>query len=183
MATIDVQLTPDRTVGGFLILRDGTGAQVGNGLSVLGKAAVNTATANGNPVCDPTLKFGDTPTGDYTLLKMTEYVAPYNVSKKYGPNGVIQMDPSSGDAATAQANGRTGILIHGGDLGAGGQLRRTNGCLRLRNDEYVYLKGLINGLLPTDPVTTISVSELGTPSHLPCDNNADCDEDDPPPGF
>lgn len=174
---------PDRTVGGFLLLYDNTGTQVGNGLSVLGKAAVNDATANGNPLADSKLPYGDTPTGTYNFLAITDCVPPYNNTHSYGVNGVMKLDPASGDAATAKANGRSGILIHGGDLGAGGQLRRTNGCLRLRDDEFAYLKNNINGLYPIDPITVIEVVEIGTPSAIACDINSTCGDGDPPPGF
>ena len=183
MSTISVQLTADRTVGGFLLLFDSAGNQVGNGLSVLGKAAINDATSQGNPLCDPTLPYGDTPTGTYNFLSITDFVFPYNNAHSYGVNGVIKLDPATRDAAVAKTNGRTGILIHGGELGAGGQLRRTNGCLRLRDDEFLYLKNNINNLMPIDPVTFVEVLEIGAPSTITCDTNATCGESDPPPGF
>lgn len=184
MSKISIQLTPDRTVGGLLLLYDSVGNQVGNGLSVLGKAAINTATVNGNPTCDPNQPFGDTPTGTYNFIAITDFVPPYDNPHSYGINGVIKLDPTSGNAAIAKANGRTGILIHGGDLGPGGMLRRTNGCLRLRDDEFYYLKDKINNfLLPLDPITSVEVLEIGTPSPISCDTNSTCDEGDPPPGF
>jgi hypothetical protein len=113
MSKISVQLTADRTVGGFLLLYDGGGNQVGNGLSVLGKAAINDASAQGNPFCDPTMIYGDTPAGTYNFIGITDFGPPYDNPHSYGINGVIKMDPATGDAATAKANGRTGILIHG----------------------------------------------------------------------
>lgn len=116
-------------------------------------------------------------------MEITDFVPPYDDPHSYGINGVIKLDPASGDAATAKGNGRTGILIHGGELGIGGQLRRTNGCLRLRDDEFAYLKSNINNLLPIDPITIIEVLEIGTPSPIPCDLNSTCGESDPPPGF
>lgn len=183
MSTISVQLTADRTQGGMLTIKDHTGAQVGYGLSVLGKAAIDNAAAHGNRACDPLQLFGDTPTGSYNFLEMTEFVAPYNNAHSYGPYGVIRMDPATGDAYQAKLNGRTGILIHAGDLGPGGTLRRTNGCLRLMNEEYKYLKDQINALSVGDPLTRIDVTETGTPAAQPCADNSSCEESDPPPGF
>jgi len=183
MAKIRVQLNPDRTQGGILTIIDSTGAIVGNGLSVLAKAAVDDATAHGNPLADPTMAYGDTPTGTYNITGMPGFVFPYNNLHSYGPNGVIQLDPLSGQAAVAKANGRFGFLFHGGDPGPGGALRRTNGCMRLQNDEMAYLKDQINQLYPTDQVTTVEVSEVGVSSTIICDSNSSCGEGDPPPGF
>ncbi len=184
MSKILVQLNPDRTQGGMLSIYDSSGSQVGYSLSVLGKAAVDTATAHGNPLADPILQFGDTPAGDYDFIALTDYTPPYTDTRKYGPNGVIKLDPNGGQALIAKNNGRTGILIHGGDLNPGGSLRRTNGCLRLRNDEYNYLKTQAINLSLTDPLTVVQVYEVGsTSSSISCGTNASCDEADPPPGF
>jgi L,D-transpeptidase-like protein len=183
MAKLTVQLNPDRTQGGMLSIFDQNGIQVGYGLSVLGKAAFDDANAHGNPTADPTLPYGDTPTGTYNILSVTGCVPPYDNTHSYGPNGVIRLDPQSGQATTGKANGRTGILIHGGDLGVGGALRRTNGCMRLRDDEMEYLLQQMTLLSPLDPVSTIEVAEMGGPSIFPCDTNSTCGEGDPPPGF
>src|SRR5437016_1174155 len=111
MSKIIVQLTVDRTVGGFLLLFDSTGNQIGDGLSVLGKAANNDASDHGNPLADPKFLYGDTPYGVYNFIEITDFVPPYDNNHSYGANGVIKLDPVSGDALIAKRNGRTGILI------------------------------------------------------------------------
>lgn len=181
MTKIKAELNSDRTFGGILSVIKSNGIQHGYGLSVLGKAAFDEAELHGNPAADQLQSYGDTPTGSYTVLAVVAYGPPYSDKHKYGNNGVIKLDPQTGNALTAKYNGRKGILIHGGDL-KNGQLRRTNGCLRMPNDEFAYLKGLINELSISDPVTILEVFESGNPN-TPCSDNASCGEGDPPPGF
>lgn len=182
MARIKVELNSNRTLGGILVVKKNNGQQHGYGLSVLGKAAFNDAAQHGNPLAEQIRPYGDTPTGTYRILAVTNFGSPYTDTRKYGNQGVIKLEPQTGNALIARNNGRTGILIHGGDLGAGGQLRRTNGCLRMANDELAYLKQLINELSISDPVTILEVVESGVPN-APCFNNSTCGEGDPPPGF
>jgi len=106
-------------------------------------------------------------------------------TRKYGDNGAVSLVPASGDALTAQANGRTGIMIHGGALDSAGLLRRTNGCVRLSNDDMATLVGAINAL-GGDALTTITIRspmlfDAGAPDE-PDDDGNPYDEGDPPPG-
>ncbi|OQP38619.1 hypothetical protein A4H97_18005 [Niastella yeongjuensis] len=181
MSKIVVQLNADRTLGGQLKVVNSSGAQQGFGFAALGKAANNDAAAHGNPGANQLFLFGDTPTGTYSIKTITD--GPYKGNtKSYGPNGVFKLDPVSGNAALAETNGRIGILIHGGDLGPNAQLRRTNGCLRMRNDEFLALKTLVQNLSISDPVDVLEVFENGT-SADPSFNNDTCGDGDPPPDF
>jgi hypothetical protein len=54
---------------------------------------------------------------------------------RFGPNGVIVLAPTAGDAALADANGRFYIIIQGGKLSPGRLLRPTNGSLRLADKD------------------------------------------------
>ena len=100
-------------------------------------------------------------------------MAPYSDQNKYENQGVIKLEPKFGNALIAKNNGITGILIHVGSLGPTWQLRRTNGCLRMRIDELHYLKQLIDELSISDSVTTVDVTENGS-IISPSFENASC---------
>ncbi|MBS1825574.1 MAG: L,D-transpeptidase [Acidobacteria bacterium] len=133
MATIQVQLPRDRRQFGSLSVMDSAGADLAGPFEVFGKADNAAAAARGNPTRDPTRSFGDTPTGRYRGFINKLERTPAN-ERMYGPQGVITLDPLSGQAKVAKENGRFGLLIHGGALNAAGRLRPTFGCLRLANE-------------------------------------------------
>lgn len=97
-------------------------------------------------------KYADTPTGTYSIKEIIRNLDPKVWSKKsFGPHGFIRMDPESGEALDAEEAGRTGLLIHGGDLGDwkeefGNSLRKTGGCIRLSNDDMLELLNEIDNL-------------------------------------
>lgn len=103
-----------------------------------GKSDSLSAAQSGNPSRDPFRRNGDTPTGSYDGS-----VDPPRVPAKdpdrakwlrsYGQWPTIRMTPTAGDALTAWTNGRRGLLIHGGDADKVGNLRPTNGCIRVDN--------------------------------------------------
>ncbi len=83
---------------------------------------------------------GNTPTGTYQVVRI-ENSGGWNQAS-YGPNGVLRLDPISGNALAAEMNsGRQGLLIHGGTLGGNNywrgsnELRATHGCIRLSNND------------------------------------------------
>lgn len=102
-----------------------------------GKADSQKATANGNPGRDPTLPYGDTPSGRFEL---TEITATGDHAPKLGPLW-IPLVGKDGDAAAAKMNGREGLGVHGGR--GDGELIATYGCLRLRDRDFALLKSLV----------------------------------------
>jgi len=115
----------------------------------LGKADNQRAAKKGNPSRDSTRIKGDTPTGVYAPTKVT--VRPH-----YKPgDGVgadwIPLDPQSGDAALAKANGRTGLGIHAerGNYSPSHTVTNglvpTEGCIRMRQRDYDALKHNLAG--------------------------------------
>src|ERR1019366_1865335 len=140
-----------------------------------------TAATHGNPTADPLQLYGDTPTGEYLYIGITEPATSDDDIHKYGPYGAIKMEPLKGDAATARNNGRTGIMIHGGAVDpANGLLRRTNGCIRLFNEDIQYLKGLIDQLNSgSDQVVNVIITDDGEQQGN-CADNSSCDETEPP---
>ncbi len=132
---IEVSLPANRRQAGTMTVRDTQGTVLLANITVLGRADLSTAAKENNKTADPTKPFGHTPTGGYRVTQIfstgdgTQYPAD-----KYGPNGAIRLEPSSGTALVAKLNGRTGLLIHAGrDPGPGGKLVPTNGCLRVLN--------------------------------------------------
>ncbi|WP_234531909.1 L,D-transpeptidase family protein [Paenibacillus pseudetheri] len=87
---------------------------------------------------------GHTPTGVYSA---TISGAPMDQTegniRSYGPSKYVIMDPISGNALTAEQNGRTGLWIHGGAAADAGAisypLRPTHGCVRLSDNDQASL--------------------------------------------
>lgn len=150
-----VQLKADRTVYGTLSVTDNARTPLAGPFDVLGKADNAAARARGNPDRDPTLSYGDTPAGRYRAYTNALARTPVN-DRTYGPQGVITLDPISGQAKVAKTNGRWGLLIHGGELNAAGRLRPTFGCLRLSNASMQEVLGAI----PVDEAIEVTVSEV-----------------------
>lgn len=127
----------DRTKYGVLTFV-GTGAPIA--WTAFGKSDNANAVAQNNPTRDPIKIGGDLPSGSYNVV-VGEILTPH---RTYGPNAVLRLDPQAGQAITAKRNGRTGLLIHGGEVRANtGHLRPTYGCLRVSNEDMVDLLGII----------------------------------------
>lgn len=133
---IRVILPVDRTQYGTLQVSDDAGTALAGPFDCYGKSDNLSAKAKGNPTRDPTRSFGDTPTGKYRGFVNDMARTPAN-DKTYGPQGVISLDPQSGQAKVAKENGRFGLLIHGGALNAAGRLRPTFGCVRVADGDMV----------------------------------------------
>ncbi len=132
---IFIELPAERSKVGRLILQDDQGNRILGPFAALGKADDRAAKAKGNPDRDPSLPYGDTPLGSYTC----HVQPPQQPTHSYGPNGTIALIATGGDALTAKKNGRSGLLIHGGDPGANHSLRPTHGCVRLYNEDIKLL--------------------------------------------
>lgn len=148
---IVVRLPDDRFKEGMLELLNSAGQTVATPLPALGRADGDTAKKKKNPQRSPIFPYGDTPKGHYKVVSIfrtgdgTSYPA-----KNYGENGAIRLQPVEGEAKLAADVGRTGLLIHGGEPGAGGKLRPTNGCVRLSNADMKALIGEIIFLMATE---------------------------------
>lgn len=115
----------------------------------LGKSDNEAAADAGNPSRDPLHVDGDFPLGEYSAQLVKWPAAPGPVSRReYGPYGYIVLTPVSGDALTAQLNGRDGLRVHAGDPSLAGGLRPTHGCLRLSNRDFLALLQAIEKLGP-----------------------------------
>lgn len=129
-----VTLNPDRDVPGTLEKTDGALT----GLPCLGRSDNNAAAKAGNPDRSPVHIMGDTPAGKYTAR-----LCPASPDRaKFGPHQRLLLDPYAGQALQAKRNGRSGLMIHGGDPsrnGSRGGLRPTNGCIRVSNSDMQQL--------------------------------------------
>lgn len=147
---IRIKLPADRLKTGTLELVDpATGLRVFGPVPALGRAARTPASAHCNPNGLATKKYGDTPTGGYRVPRVLESGdgTPHPAAA-YGSAGVIVLDPVSGEAQTAEENGRTGLLIHSGRQVASptplpSHLKPTNGCVRvLEGDQRALIQAM-----------------------------------------
>jgi hypothetical protein len=108
---------------------------------------------------------GNTPTGTYSGNQIID-TATFPQSS-YGPWGAVRLQPIAGDALLAEAIGRRGLLIHGGNPATSGpwkgSLKPTQGCLRVCNDDMQKLRTLLEkartdgrSCLVTDITVTVS---------------------------
>lgn len=134
---IEVFLPRDRAKSGYLHLFEGDGECVIYDVPCRGKADNQRAAANGNAARDPTLPYGDTPSGRYLPARVIRYNPRHPT---FGPYAIL-LEGESGDALKAKRNGRTGLAIHGGrgdDL-----LVATYGCIRVHDSEMGRLAHVI----------------------------------------
>jgi len=145
---------------------------------VCGRANDFAASEHGNPTRSPLQPYGDTPTGEYRVRGILETGdgTAYDV-KKFGPFGMIVLEPLCGQAAFADQNGRRVLVIHAGSPKAAGKLlRATNGSVRMYDNE---LRELIEAVRCQSSVT-FRISETNGAASLPVTLDPTYDEGDPP---
>ena len=143
LAHIVVRLPPDRVAPGTLTALDEAGGVVSGPWPAVGKADPALAAAHGNPGCDRLRRFGDTPAGAYHLLDRLPPSPDARLASRFGPHGALVLRPVGGEAAMADANGRTTLLLHGGD----DPLAAPDGALRVPDAAMAE----IVALLPVEP--------------------------------
>ncbi|HUE36102.1 MAG TPA: hypothetical protein VMO20_01825, partial [Candidatus Acidoferrum sp.] len=131
---IVVRLPHDRDYAGWIHVESAAGKRLAGPFPVCGRASDQLARDGKNLRRDPVLPFGDTPLGKYQVQKIIESggATAYS-SEEFGSSGIVLLQPVSGEAALADANGRFGFFIQGGALSRTGRLRPTDGSLRLAN--------------------------------------------------
>jgi hypothetical protein len=179
MPQIIIELPKDRSYTGILRLKDDNDFILAGPYLVCGRASDMAASEHGNPSRMPVLPYGDTPTGRYRVDSKpipTGRGTPYDASQ-FGSAGVILLEPVSGEAAIAEANGRYTFLIQGGAPGSHVRLRTTNGCIRMFDADLRELIDSLRGL--TDVICTCTeLSEYMTSVLITID--PDYREADPP---
>jgi hypothetical protein len=180
---IAVELPSDRTKCGRLILYSSAGKIVAGPFLACGVADLKSAKKHSNETRSSILPYGDTPTGGYGVIGVFRVGdnTKYN-AKSYGDYAAIRLQPTTGDARLASEAGRTGFLIHGGDMGAKYRLRPTNGCIRLSNPDMKKLVDEIIVLAATEsPPNSCSVSIVPDVTVVEPASASGYDEGDPPP--
>lgn len=180
MYRLIVSLPVNRDVEGSLRLEDDDGRVIAGPFGVCGRADREAAGRHGNPSCNALLPFGDTPLGRYRMTGILPTGLKDNLSAdRFGPYGVVVLQPMAGDAALADANGRFCIVIQGGKLGPGRRLRPTNGSLRLADSNQ---KKLVRALRKRGSCVCDCVAATGPVTGRTVALAAPCDEADPPLG-
>jgi hypothetical protein len=179
MTKINVQLPVDRNFTGLIQLEDDQGSALAGPFVVCGRANDRTAAERGNSSRTTTLPYGDTPLGSYRVADILDSGAEtLYCPDEYGPHGVIVMEPTKGDAALAEANGRFIFFIQGGATGGNDRLRATNGSLRLRDHD---LRKLIASLRGLNAVVCSCVESTPSASAELVALDSECEAGDPPP--
>lgn len=178
MAKLIVSLPEDRGYAGTLRVENGRGRVLAGPFPVCGRADGAAARRHDNRARNPLLPFGDTPLGRYRVVGVLPGGTDWPADR-FGPHGVVVLQPTAGEAALADANGRFHLLIQGGRLGRGRRLRPTNGALRLANRDQ---KRLIDLLRRRRDVVCECVPMSTTPASLPVAADGPCDDGDPPRG-
>lgn len=132
------------------------------------------------------MKFrGDTPTGAYSIPAIVTNGpgTPQDV-ERYGAAGSVVLNPISGQALQAKANGRVGLLIHAGRQHAGPALPRqklkpTHGCIRMIEADLKLLIDKLKEIELTFPANVEVV--VGSAGETIAEPGAATDEADPPP--
>ncbi len=149
MAKSSIKITLPKNRRNYGVLQVWKGPALQQEMQCMGRADTFLSAKAGNPTRDPLKVDGDTPTGEYSG-ETGKAPAP---AHSYGPTAVIRLTPVSGQAKLAADGGkRSGLLIHGGDLGLADALRPTEGCVRVSNEGMAEIIGII-GLGWKGPVT------------------------------
>ena len=145
MISLNIQVPRARTRTATATLRDGSK------ILFTGQAAASATPAianlNGNATCDPLRLRGHPPIGNYQILDMRP--AKKEQTAEYGMH-ILLFEPRAGQALSAEAHGRLGLLVYGGPPGRDKYLRTTQGGVRLSNEMLsAVVKKLGRGLTMT----------------------------------
>lgn len=141
---IVVRLPHNRDYAGRLHVENADGKRLAGPFPVCGRANDLMARDAKNPGRDPLLPFGDMPLGGYQVQRIIESgTGTAYPGDEFGSSGIVLLQPASGDAGLADANGRFGFFIQGGALSRDRRLRPTEGSLRLTNRDQRKLMGLL----------------------------------------
>ena len=160
MIEIIVNLPNDRYVPGTLVIKNTKGKQI---LSVeaLGRSFPNKNYPD-NLERDPLKQGGDTPLGGYEVTGFRETPKDDKSQRSFGPNGKLDLKPTSGQALDA-AKVRFGIQIHGGAPNSNGNLRPTYGCVRVSDASMLLILQTLAQAEATEAMCIIkTVSVVGS---------------------
>ncbi len=172
MVRIVVKLGRDRDRCGILTIEDEIGTNLLGPFPVAARSSDALSARHHNKSRDPEFRYGDTPVGQYRLTQ----TIPSPDHTRFGP-GMIVLEPASGSAALAEANGRARFFIQGGRSGPDGLLRSTGGALRLSD---AHLQTVIGFLGQANGKVACVISEVEGLSGEAVYLDPSCNEEDPP---
>ena len=176
-AHLVVELPFDRDRLGLITLLGADGRALCGPFPVGARASDALASANGNPRRDPLLRYGDTPTGGFRVLALFKSGGgTLFPARQFGPNGLVVLEPTSGAAALAEANGRFHFAIRGGPLARTGELVSTAGSLRLADRHQ---RALVSALRKLGEVRCDIRQSADLGDHGRVFVDAACEDDDP----
>lgn len=160
---IRISFPEDRDYAGRLEVLDAEGAIVLGPFPAAGRAHDQSAAQHGNPLRDPILPYGDTPVGGYAVRGVFETIP-------FGAHAAVLLEPVSGEAALADAQGRFRFFIQAGAGDAG--LCATAGAVRLLDRDQEQLVALMRRTTERVLCEIVTTAERGAkllPAPAPLD--------------
>ena len=114
---------------------------------------------------DRTVSESDTPTGKYKILEWRRTGnARYSI-QSFGPNPLLALQYESGEAFNY---GRFGIHTHGGGNQGNNpkELKSTQGCIRMADDDIKELKTIVDALVDDNPEYLEVINDLNRELHF-----------------
>lgn len=133
------ELPVDRETEGRFSVLDEDGHCILGPVRCRGEADDAEEARHGTPDDDAIGVFGDHPFDGSRVTAIEQNKQP---ARSYGPF-FFRLFPLTGQAKAGWDAGRRGLGIHGGELGPGGMLRPTYGCLRLDDETCESLAKLV----------------------------------------
>jgi len=178
MPSIHIVLPTNRSLCGNLTLLADDGSVICGPFAVAGRSSDALAAAHGNASRRSTLPYGDTPTGEYRVSKVAFFdPGEAEASGRRGEPGELLIDPTAGDAAIAEANGRYCFRVRGGRPGPDGSFLSTAGALRMDDDD---LAKLLDALARSPGTTVECVEDDSVTCRRRVIDDPSCREIDPP---
>lgn len=114
---------------------------------------------------DRTVQKSDTPTGRYKILEWRKTGNARYKIQSFGPNPLLALQYESGEAFS---HGRFGMHTHGGgDQGNNPeQLKSTEGCIRMADDDIKELKTIVDALVDDNPEYLEVINDLNRELHF-----------------
>jgi len=162
MSRIVVLVPQTRKLCGRLAMLSGKGEPLLGPLRVLARASRRIGRLHGNPTCARSLTFGDPPAGSYAVAGSfpPDTLHPRR-PRRFGRLGALLLEPRTGEAREAFANGRRLIMLHGGPRDRAGRLRPTRGGLRLADGDLAALFRALNAAHEQgDPVDGLDLVDV-----------------------
>ena len=140
LAVLRVRVDVSRNRRSVMEGLDAAGVVVCGPWDAVTRAHPELAARLGNRSRDPLLPGGHTPFGEYEVVDLLPARRDEAGLALFGPAPALRLRPVSGDAAVADSNGRTSLLLHGGQPDA-----PTDGSIRVPDAAMAEILGRVPG--------------------------------------